>query len=101
MSTPRARFAPGLRRELANCLHPCLGQRVQSSTGSPLSCRNFWVLSATLQQPHILESVQRTVERPVCGEQPFLPVFRQLLCELVAMEFIHAPSAQLCGGDAN
>jgi hypothetical protein len=37
----------------------------------------------------------------VCGEQPFLPVFRQLLCEFVAMEFIHAPSAQMCGGDAN
>jgi len=54
-----------------------------------------------LQEPHILESVQRPVERSIPNKQLFLSVVRELFRQLVSMEFVRSASSQVRGGDAN
>ena len=53
------------------------------------------------EQAHFLQPPERAVERPVGGQEPPVRDGSDMLCDLVAMEFINACVLKLGGGRQN
>ena len=73
------------------------GERVKPTSRPVLVCRTLRILPVTPEQAHFFEPSESTVERPVRRQQPPVGDVREVLRDLVAVEFAEAGVLKIDG----
>ncbi len=53
------------------------------------------------EEAHFLEAPERSIQRPVRGQQAVIAILRQMLRDLIAVELLGALAIEIRGGDTD
>src|SRR5215831_9614261 len=74
------------------------GQSIEASSWPILTGRDFRILPSAREQPHLLQSPEGAVQRPVGREQTLVRNVAETLGKLVPMKLLDPGTVQACGG---
>jgi hypothetical protein len=86
---------------LSGCLFAERRQRVETSTGPPFSGGDLWIFGAALEQPHLFQTAERSIERPVRRQQASVRRVGERLGDLIPVEGRVAAAKQIGRGEAD
>ena len=86
---------------VSGCLFAESRQRVETSAGPAFSRGDFGILCTALEQPHLFQTAERPIERPVRRQQAGVRRVGERLGDFISVEGRVAAAKQIGGGDAD